>query len=300
MKSVLKLPQVVSFIWRHPLSRHRRLARLGRFIRWQVGARLVPGPVVVPFVENTRLVVRRGMQGATGNVYTGLHEFDEMAFVLHTLRSSDMFVDVGANVGTYTVLAAGVIGCRCVAVEPAHSTYGELIDNLRLNHVQHLVDAHRVAAGDREGSICMTTGLGPMNRVVCTNNGSSTVANVVTLRRLDDLLAGKPATIIKIDVEGFEPQVIAGALRTLRQSSVLAVLMEANRRVGRDADRQSVSAQMADLGYRPFRYHGITRRLEPADCSDRKLANVMFIRSEAAVLERIRSARRFRVMDAEI
>lgn len=47
------------------------------------------------------------MRGATGNVYVGLHEFESMGFVLHVLRSSSAFIDVGANVGAYTVLAAG-------------------------------------------------------------------------------------------------------------------------------------------------------------------------------------------------
>jgi FkbM family methyltransferase len=299
MKSVLKLPQVVHFIWQHPLSRKQRLARLGRFLRWQVGARLVPGPVVVPFVEHTRLVVERGMQGATGNVYTGLHEFDEMAFVLHTLRDNDLFVDIGANAGTYTVLAAGVAGCRCVAVEPVTTAYEHLIDNLRLNQLQHLVDAHRVAAGDREGSVRITTNLGPMNRLAASTSSVGGNTDVVPMRRLDDLLAGKSPTIIKIDVEGFEPQVVAGGLRVLRQASVLAVLMEANRRVGRDEDRQSVAAEMGALGYRPFRYDGDSRRLEPADCGDRRLANVIFTRSPEVLLERIRNARRFRVLNAE-
>jgi FkbM family methyltransferase len=300
MKSVLKLPQVVKFIWRHPLSRRRRLARLGQFVRWQVGARLVPGPVVVPFVENTRLVVRPGMQGATGNVYTGLHEFDEMSFVLHTLRQSDLFVDVGANVGTYAVLAAGVSGCRCIAIEPVRSSFEQLIDNLRLNHLQHLVTAECVAAGDRDGKIRITTQLGPMNRLIGASGAATAYADVVTMRPLDDILAAKSPTIIKIDVEGFEPSVVAGALRTLRQSSVLAVLMETNCRVGLDEDRHSVAEQMRELGYGTFRYEGVERRLEPIVSSERPLANVIFARSRKALLERIRTARRFRVLDSDL
>ena len=50
------------------------------------------------------------MIGATGNLFCGLHEIEDMGFVLHFLRSDDIFLDVGVNVGTYTVLAAGVAG----------------------------------------------------------------------------------------------------------------------------------------------------------------------------------------------
>jgi len=95
------------FITRHPLTRNARLATLVRWLRWQVGSRLLPGPVIVPFVNDTGLIVRPGMTGATGNVYCGLHEFEDMALVLHALRLGDLFVDVGANVGSYTALGGG-------------------------------------------------------------------------------------------------------------------------------------------------------------------------------------------------
>jgi hypothetical protein len=146
----------------------------------------------------------------------------------------------------------------------------------------------------------MTSQLGPMNRQVDSERGVPAGVDVVAMRRLDDICSGKSPTIIKIDVEGFEPKVIAGGLRTLRQSSVLAVLMEANCRVGRDEDRESAAEQMAALGYAPFRYHGLTRRLEPVDKGNRQLANVIFARSAEAVLDRIRSARRFRVLDYDV
>lgn len=47
------------------------------------------------------------MTGATGNWYCGLQEYEDMSFVLHALRPGDLFVDVGANIGSYSILAAG-------------------------------------------------------------------------------------------------------------------------------------------------------------------------------------------------
>jgi hypothetical protein len=95
------------FLLNHPLSQGQKLPTLERFIRWQLGSRMLPAEVVWPFVNDARLIVRPGMTGATGNVYVGLHEFEDMAFLLHYLRPGDLFVDVGANVGSYTVLAGG-------------------------------------------------------------------------------------------------------------------------------------------------------------------------------------------------
>ena len=97
----------MQFVWNHPLNSSGRIAALGRVARWQMASRLVSGPIALPFVEGTSLFASRGMTGATGNWYCGLHEVRDMAFVLHVLRRGEHFLDVGANVGSYTVLAAG-------------------------------------------------------------------------------------------------------------------------------------------------------------------------------------------------
>ena len=94
------------FIIDHPLSRGRKLANLSRFACWQIGARLARGPTVAQFVNSAQLLATPGMAGATGNVYVGLHEFADMSFLLHFLRPNDLFVDVGANIGSYTILAS--------------------------------------------------------------------------------------------------------------------------------------------------------------------------------------------------
>lgn len=70
----------LNFITYRPLSRNRKSNAIKRFVAWQVGSRLVPGPVAINFVNNARLLVSPGMTGATGNIYTGLHEFEDMAF----------------------------------------------------------------------------------------------------------------------------------------------------------------------------------------------------------------------------
>ena len=78
------LRATLSYILRHPLNRGRPARALSRFVRWQLKSRLVPA-AEVPFAGDTRLRVRRGMTGATGNVYCGLNDYEEMGLVLHAL-----------------------------------------------------------------------------------------------------------------------------------------------------------------------------------------------------------------------
>ena len=115
MKTLFK---IIQFIWQHPLASRNRPLAFKRFFSWQIRQKLRPHAENVPFVEDSILVVEKGMAGATGNIYTGLLEFEDMAFLLHTLRSGDTFADIGANVGAYTILAAKNAGASVVSFDP--------------------------------------------------------------------------------------------------------------------------------------------------------------------------------------
>ena len=125
----------LSFILRHPLNRKRPIASLRRLASWQIASRL-HDEVVVEWIGGARLAVKRGMTGATGNVYCGLHEFVEMAFLLHMLRPDDVFLDVGANVGSYAVLASKVCRACSIAFEPDPTAAQFLRRNIYLNAIE--------------------------------------------------------------------------------------------------------------------------------------------------------------------
>jgi hypothetical protein len=94
------LYQTFEIIFKHPLTKNQRVAAYMRWLRWQVGSRITPGSTVVDFAGGTRLLAKPGMTGATGNIYCGLHECHDMGFLLHFLRKDDLFLDVGANIGS--------------------------------------------------------------------------------------------------------------------------------------------------------------------------------------------------------
>lgn len=87
----------LQFMLQHPMSQGTMAAPFRRFIAWQFRCRVQGGDITVPWVNDARLVARRGMEGATGNIYYGLHEFSEMGFLLHFLRPEDLFCDIWSN-----------------------------------------------------------------------------------------------------------------------------------------------------------------------------------------------------------
>jgi FkbM family methyltransferase len=279
------------WIWNHPLAKHRRMAAYGRWLRWQLGTRLVGNPVAIPFVEASRLLVERSMTGATGNIYCGLHEFEDMAFVLHCLRAQDTFVDVGANVGSYTVLASAVVGCRTISLEPVPSTYRKLLGNVRINGIEALVELHHCAAGAESGQVWFRTDLDTMNRVV--DEHAAGQKEQVQVRRLDDVFNGRVAAIWKIDVEGYEEEVLRGAERVLHAPGVKAVMLE-----GHD-DR--IAEKMRAAGFSAMAYDPWTRQLLDGDRMEGRRAsgNHLWVRDRDWVESRCRECRRYEVIGVD-
>ena len=89
-----ELAKLNRFFLSHPLGRKSLAKSWLRFAKFQLQSRLWGGTVVCNFVNDSTLTVERGMTGATGNVYVGLHEFNDMALICHLLRHDDLFLDV--------------------------------------------------------------------------------------------------------------------------------------------------------------------------------------------------------------
>jgi len=290
------LLDLVKYVWRHPLNADGRAAALGRVARWQIASRLIQGPVALPFVDDTHLFAARGMTGATGNWYCGLHEVDEMAFVLHVLRRDDCFVDVGANIGSYTVLAAGAVGARVIAIEPIPSTFAHLERNVVLNGLSSRVQLHRIGLSATPGLLKFSADLDTVNHVLA--DGESGPSIDVPVRPLDEMLRDAAPVVIKIDVEGHERSVLEGAERTLAHAGLLAVIMETNGSGARygvsDADLLAI---MKRHGFSPMGYDPFARRLLGTPSS---VGNTVFVRSPAVVGQRVASAPQHRLINATI
>lgn len=249
------------FLLQHPLLRGQPWVGFGRFAWWQLRSRLQPGRHCYAWVGGAKLWLQRGWGGLTGNYYAGLHEFEDMAFLLHLLRPSDRFVDVGANMGSYTILARGVCGAGTVSYEPVTATFERLQDNLRLNDAldgrSRLV---RAAVGSAPGTLKMSAGQDAMNHVVAAEEASALEVPVVTL---DEDLFATPL-LMKVDVEGFETEVFRGARRHLANPALRALIVELNglgRRYG--YDEAALHADLLAAGFAPYAYDPFTRSLRP-------------------------------------
>ncbi len=284
---LLLLPGQVLSLLAHPANRDNRSGALKRWLAWQIGARLVPGPVATPFVDETQLLTTPGAAGATGNIHFGLAEYEDMAFALHFLRPRDLFVDVGANIGAYSILAVAA-GATVIAFEPVAQTATLCERNIRLNDFTSRVVLHRTAIGAASGAVTMTNDLDAMNRVA----EDSGIGERVLMETLDDVIGRQNPALIKIDVEGYEHAVLRGAARTLELETLRAVIIEINGAYGAyGLTRDEVEAPLRVAGFSPFCYAPRQRELTPGVGAG---GNVIFIRDVDAVRARLKGARRFK------
>ncbi len=173
--------------------------------------------------------------------------------------ATDVLVDIGANVGMGKVWAAKTRGVRVFAFEPESQNFALLNRNIFLNQLGDRIDAYCLAMSDVAGlsqlhlsqfvagGSCHSLGEqvdfkhDPMRPVYSQGCVSA---------RLDDLVASGVVTEpdhIKIDVDGFEPKVIAGARRIITGRKLRSLLIEVNQNLD---DHRDMVAQLNALGYK--------------------------------------------------
>lgn len=283
------------YVINHPLNRGQKLKAILRYFSWQICSRLANGAVAVPYVNHTRLLVERRMSGANGNIYTGLYEFEDMAFVLHLLRKEDLFIDIGANVGAYTILAGGAVGAKCISIEPIPRTVHHLVDNINLNDMRGRVEVHNIGLGKENSTLRFTADLDTVNHVATVAESGMKMLEV-PIRTLDSILGDAKPTFIKIDVEGFETDVIAGAEKTLSRNSLFGLVMELNGSGERYGfDEKILHRKMLDFGFGSYCYSPFNRKLTSLDGKNLTSGNTLYLRNVDEVIDRLKTAPRFRI-----
>ena len=178
-----------------------------------------------------------------------------MCFAAHFLQPDDLFVDGGANIGAWTVLAASHAGANVLAVEPAPDTLRVLRANIALNGLESKVTVAPVALSDRSGE----TGMGGtgLTRSMKSTDECRGDDLLVPMRTLCDLLEERAPALVKLDLEGNELPALRGAGTWLTQRKVLAWSLEANS----EHEAIALNEFMSAAGYEMRYYQPSSRKL---------------------------------------
>lgn len=186
------------------LSRFLRYSRLCYFFTLDLaGCKIQFSPLAVP----TSLFVLGDLEPET------------TAFLQSNLRKGDIYIDIGANIGTTTLVAAKAVGDAGIVFcfEPNKRTYKALITNIKKNKFSNIL-AKQCALGSKEGTVLFSDkNNDDMNRVSIGGEG-----NTVPLSTLDSYTNHiNNIRLMKIDVEGYEMEVLQGAVQTLKKTEMV-------------------------------------------------------------------------------
>lgn len=286
--------QILRFIREHPLARRNLPKAYWRFFSWQFSQRLSPHTAIYQFTPHSKLALKRKLIGATGNLYVGLHDFSEMGFLLHFLRPGDLFADIGANVGTYTVLASAESKARSLSFEPIPSTADWLRKNIEVNHIDHLVQVFPIGLGSKQDVIRFTSDFDAENRVVSAFEEKDAYLEV-KVESFDSLFyPNSVPLLVKIDVEGFETEVLSGMNKTLADLRLKAIIIELNGSGYRYGfDEKQIHQGLLDAGFLPFGYDPYTRQLQELKTFGSN--NTIYMRDLDMIKNRIKEAGKLKI-----
>jgi FkbM family methyltransferase len=246
-----------------------------------LNARLLPSErfVTVPVRYGFRLKLDLSEPAQRKIYFFGDYdERHELTLLRQILLPGDIFWDIGANIGFYTLTASPLIrpDGRVVAFEPASHAWQALTANLNLNHRDN-VQSVQIALADGSGQAVL------YRSADFADGGASLISRddyhgdseVVTTMSADQFLAqsgSPPPTLMKIDVEGFEANVLIGSEKILQAAHPPLILIEMN-----DPDR--IGAILKAAGYQGAYLH--RRRWYPAhDLTEIKSRNMLWFRPD--------------------
>jgi FkbM family methyltransferase len=176
---------------------------------------------------------------------------DELAVLDRLLSSGEVFVDGGANIGAWTLVAASAVGPTGTvhAFEPQPAVHAKLVHNTEQSGYDDRVSAHLAAVGAEAGhASLLQEEMHDLSRIVSDGTGSLTV----DVTRLDDVIVERPVHGIKLDVEGHELPALEGAESILRDDRPW-VCVEFNTQLA-EVNRLEdwpVHRHLRERGYRP-------------------------------------------------
>lgn len=257
LRSYLSL---VSRIWQAPGNRSHRLSRLLRSILWLINKKTSRTPWTLPVFAPHSLQLRCHPDSIIAlHVVqrSEWHDWDTAQFITRFLREGDTFVDVGANIGLYTLPASRIVKAtgRVIAIEPSPINRARLQENLTLNSIS-TVHVEPCALGETPGELSFSDE-DALAHVELAGSGPK-----VPVKTFDSITPQTEIALMKVDVEGFELSVFRGAIQTMQAGHLPVILFEMNHshlRYGVSAE--DIFTFLRSTGYQIACYEHNSRRI---------------------------------------
>ena len=267
LKVAQSLIYPISNLWNEASNQGERTRRLGIFVGWQLWKRIVRKPITVSLFNGKRFMAYPDCCVSSGVLYTRIPNSKNILFLRKHL-SGGTFIDVGANVGSVSLLLADTIQ-NAILFEPNPVAAARARENLARNQLDFKV--YEFALSDTNGVARFEChgGVDVCGHVVGNAPSSQTATRVVQCTTLDEFLRQHgdpefPVSLVKIDVEGHENSVLRGMRQFLSEKRPPLVMFEYLQRT----NLVETLSFFAGVGYQVFELGGdgpvaVRGRVEP-------------------------------------
>lgn len=217
-----------------------------KHLKWQVRKTFN----LFPFeqcISSSRIVATHKACSVSALIYSqGLYDYNNMHFVRWLLRDGGIFFDIGANIGSYSLVASEQEMAQVFAFEPHPETFSHLASNLALNRRDN-VCAVNMALGQHEGTVRFTNQPSSSTNHLLDHPDPGSIS--VSCRRADSYCREKDVQpqFVKLDVEGYEHDVLLSFGSYLERIEVLLIEMN-GLSDQRGAGRQEIHTLLCSAG----------------------------------------------------
>ena len=234
-----------------------------------------------------KALVKKG-DGIAANFHSRFHEPTDTIFLINYLDNTDHFIDIGANVGHFTLIAAKIAQCKVTAIEPVPATFARLVKNVELNEIENSVNCLNIGLAEETGILRFSDSFHTTNKVISEGSGGVEIE----VKKLDDLCENAHPTVLKIDVEGYEYFLLKGALKTLALDSLNVIIIELNESSKTyGVDEEMIIDLLIEKSFKPISFNPVKNTITQLKRKDSSKFNTIFVKDIDQLLARIKSNR---------
>lgn len=214
----------------HPLNQKSKIKTLLRLLWWKVNQLTFQLPALVELVPGRKIICYPDSSSGGLIIYKRLFDYEEMTYLLEHLKKESIFIDIGANIGDYSLIASSIITKRTIhTFEPFQSVLMRLKENIVLNNIDNIA-VHEEVVSDKDGYEYFDfESESEVNHITYTKTKASSRLKCIKLDTFAKSEKLEFIDFLKIDVEGAEMKVLKGARHLLKEQKIKTMLLELNK-----------------------------------------------------------------------
>lgn len=217
------------------------------------------------------------------NIYfTQDYEHAELTYLSQHLKADDVFVDIGANIGVYSLIASKLLAAKgkVISFEASAKNYDRLQEHLSLNKAEN-IKAHHLAIAEKEKEITLYYDAQEANiGMISAYANSNEIGEKIKAVALDDFLPNQKVDFIKLDIEGGEYDALKGMQKLLqKQNPTLLIEIEEDIIAKTEYTVEDLINFLKELGYQKYFISNAGKLIAENENPARK--NYIFLKTKA-------------------